>query len=248
MSVLAGDPTLTVLLWASLAAFSAGLGVVPRLLLGRLSLGALGWANALAAGLMLGVAYLLFTEGMGDAYAAGAAGAAVGLVLVRLTRALFDTVELDLNALDEAGPEYGYQVTLVNTVHAAFEGVAIGAAMTVSVPFGVSMAVALAIHNVPEGMILTEILRVRGVRTLHAAALAIATNLNQVLVAVVTFVVVAAAPAVGPWALGVAVGALLQLVLEELLPESYRQAGHTSIALVALLAMGMVVGLGGVGP
>ena len=57
-----------------------------------------------------------------------------------------------------------------------------------------------------------------------------------------------AAPAAQPWALGIAVGALLQLVLDELLPESYHQAGHTSIALVALLAMGMVVGLAGVAP
>jgi zinc transporter ZupT len=110
------------------------------------------------------------------------------------------------------------------------------------------MAVALAIHNIPEGMVLAEILPGRGVRTVHAAALAVAANINQVLVAVVTFAVVTAAPAAQPWALGIAVGALLQLVLDELLPESYHQAGHTSIALVALLAMGMVVGLAGVAP
>jgi zinc transporter ZupT len=41
------------------------------------------------------------------------------------------------------------------------------------------------------------------------------------------------------------VGAFLYLVLVELLPESYRQAGHTSIALVTLMAMGMVVLLTG---
>ena len=248
MTALATDPTLVVLLWASLSAFAAGLGVVPRMIRGRLSLGALGWANALAAGLMLGVAYLLLTEGLGEAIGAGAAGAALGVLSVILTRALIGTSEMDLNELCLAGPEYGYQVMLVNTLHAAFEGIAIGAAMSVSTPFGISMAIALAIHNVPEGMVLTEILRGRGVRTVHAAALAIAANLNQVLVAVVAFAVISAAPATQPWALGIAVGALLQLVLEELLPESYRQTGHTSIALVALLAMGMVVGLAGIAP
>ncbi|NNK64712.1 MAG: ZIP family metal transporter [Gemmatimonadetes bacterium] len=248
MSALMSDPTLVVLVWASLAAFAAGLGVVPRLIRGSLSRGALGWANALAAGLMLGVAYLLLTDGLGEAYWAGSAGAAVGVGAVILIRRLLGTAELDLNALRHAGPEYGYQVMLVNTVHAAFEGVAIGAAMSVSTPFGISTALALAIHNVPEGMVLTEILHGRGVRTLHAATLAVAANLNQVLVAVVTFALVSAAPAAQPWALGIAVGSLLQLVLAELLPESYHQAGHTSIALVALLAMGMVVGLAGVGP
>ena len=242
------DPTLTVLLWASLAAFAAGLGVLPRIALGGLPLPALGWANALAAGLMLGVAYLLLTAGMADRVVVGALGGVVGVGAVVLTHALIGTTDVDLNALDEASPAYGYQVMLVNTIHAAFEGVAIGAAMAVSATFGVSMAVALAIHNVPEGVVMTEIFRSRGVRPLHAMGLAVAANLNQVLVAVVTFAVVAAVPGLLPWALGLAVGSLVQLVLSELLPESYHQAGHTSIALVALLAMGMVVGLAGMAP
>jgi zinc transporter ZupT len=152
---------------------------------------------------------------------------------------------MDLNRLDEAGPAYGYQVVLVNALHATQEGVAIGAAMLVSLHFGISMALALAVHNIPEAMVLTSILAERGVRARHAAALAVAVNANQVLVAVVTFVVVGALPFLFPWAVGVAVGALIYLVLAELLPESYRQAGHTSIALVTLVAMGIVVALGG---
>ena len=36
-------------------------------------------------------------------------------------------------------------------------------------------------------------------------------------------------------------GALLYLIMAELLPHCYRQAGHTSIALVTILAMGIVV-------
>src|SRR3970282_1606429 len=137
----------------------------------------------------------------------------------------------------------GYQVVLVNTLHAGHEGVAIGAAMLVSLHFGISMAMALAVHNIPEAMVLTSILAGRGVRVHHAAALAVAANVNQVLVAVVTFAVVGALPALFPWAVGFAVGALIYLVLAELLPESYQQAGHTSIALVTLVAKGIVVAL-----
>jgi hypothetical protein len=40
------------------------------------------------------------------------------------------------------------------------------------------------------------------------------------------------------------VGSLIYLVLVELLPESYYQAGHTTIAVVTLVAMGIVVALG----
>lgn len=245
------DPTLTVLFYASLAAFAAGLGVLPRALGGRLPLPMLGWSNALASGLMLGVAYLLLVEGLDAALTGAAGGALLGLAVVRLTHFGTGVEELDLNALDELDPAYGYQVVLVNSLHAAYEGVAIGAAMLVSLPFGISMALALAVHNVPEAMVLSSILASRGVRLLHAAPLAMATNLNQVLLAVATFAVVGAVPGLLPWALGFAVGSLIYLVLAELLPESYREAGHTSIALVTLVAMGIVVALApapGAGP
>jgi len=248
MSLASLDPILTVLLWSSVAAFAAALGVVPQALRGRLALRVLGWSNALAAGLMLGVAYSLMAAGLVDGAVEGAVGALVGVAFVRVVHAVTGTAELDLNKLDELDPAYGYQVVLVNTFHGAYEGVAIGVAMLVSLPFGVSMALALAVHNVPEAMVLTSILAGRGVRLVHAAPLAVATNLNQVLLSVVTVAVVGALPVLLPWALGFAVGALFYLVLVELLPESYHQAGNTSIALVTLVAMGIVVALGGGGP
>jgi zinc transporter ZupT len=235
------DPTLTVLLYSSLAALAALVGVLPQVFRGVPRLPEIGWANALAAGLMMGVAYTLLTAGLGDHLAQGGVGALLGIGFVRITHALTDTGELDLETLDEVGPEFGYKSLLADTLHAAHEGIAIGAAMAISLPLGISMALALAVHNVPEGMILGRVLSRQGMGVLQASALAVATNVNQVLLAVVTFAVTGAAPAVLPWITGFAVGALLYLLLVELLPESYRQAGRTSIALVTLVAMGMVV-------
>jgi zinc transporter ZupT len=242
------DPTLTVLLYSSVAAFAAGLGVIPQAVLGRLALPILGWSNALAGGLMLGVAYSLLSLGLQSGPVMGGVGALIGVAFVRIVHAVTGTDDLDLNQLDELDPAYGYQVVLVNSLHGAYEGVAIGVAMLVSLPFGISMALALAVHNIPEAMVLTAIVRERGLPFLNALALAVATNVNQVLLAVVTFAVVGALPVLFPWAVGFAVGALVYLVLAELLPESYHQAGHTSIALVTLVAMGIVVALGGGAP
>jgi ZIP family zinc transporter len=239
------DPVLTVLVYSSLSAAAASLGVLPHVVMGRVALPVLGWGNALASGLMLGVAYTLLYAGLDQATLQGALAALAGVAFVRLAHFGTGTHDVDLNRLEDTGPAYGYQVLLVNTLHAAYEGVAIGAAMLLSLPFGISMAVALAIHNIPEAMVLTAILRGRGVRMDHILALSVAINLNQVLLAVVTFAVVAALPALLPWAIGFAVGALIYLVLVELLPESYRQAGPTSIALVTLVAMGIVVALNG---
>lgn len=237
--------TLVVLLYSSVAAVTAALGVLPLAGGRRPSLRLIGWANALASGLMLGVAYALMVSGLDRGALASGAGALIGIIVVFLTHAVTGTAKLELNRLDEPRPEYTYQVILVNALHAAHEGIAIGVAMAVDLPFGILMALALAVHNIPEATILSTLVMSRSLRMRNAALLSVALNVNQVLLAVVTFSLLAAAPSVFPWALGFAVGALIYLVMVELLPESYREAGHTSIALVTLVAMAIVVLLRG---
>lgn len=241
------EPTLAVLLYASLAAACAALGVVP--LLGRRGVpGAwIGWASALAAGVMLGAAYM-FTA-VEEARAVPAAlGAALGIFFIAGTHSATGTSDLELTRRCAQGPTYGYRVVLVNTLHSASEGVAIGVAMAADLSFGIFTAFAMAVHNIPEATVLASVVRAGGVRLRQAAGLAVATNLSQPLLAVATYAVVSAAPSLLPWALGFATGALLNLVMVELLPESYREAGHTSIALVTSVAMALVVLLEGLTP
>jgi zinc transporter ZupT len=235
------NATLVVLLYSTLAASAAALGVIPVAWRGSVPLAWIGWSNALASGLMLGVAYSLMVTGLEQAAIWGGVGALLGIAFVHLSHAATGTAEMDLNRLDEPSPEYGFQVILVNALHAAHEGVAIGVGMAVSLPFGILMALALAVHNIPEAAIQTTIVTKRGARLRDAAALAVVTNVNQILLAIVSFSVLEAAPGLLPWAVGFAVGALIYLVMVELLPESYREAGHTSIAVVTVVAMGMVV-------
>jgi zinc transporter ZupT len=241
------DPTLTVLLYSSIAAGMSGLGALPLAFRDRPPVKWIGWANALAAGLMLGAAYALMVAGSDHHAAAGAVGAVLGVAFVYLTHAASRTADLDLNRLDETSPDYGYKVLLLNTLHSAPEGLAIGVAMIVSLPFGIFMALAIAVHNIPEATVLCAILTSRGVKRLEAAGLAVFTDVSQILLAVFTYSIVLAAPSMLPWALGFAVGSLVYLVMVELLPESYRQAGHTTIALVTIVSMGIIVLLGRAG-
>lgn len=223
-------------------------GVLPLLHARPLPAVAIGWANALAAGAMLGVAYVLMAAGIGHGALVGGAGAVLGIAFVFFTHAAAGTETLDLNRLDDTSPDYGYKVLLINALHSGSEGVAIGAAMAVSMPFGIFTAVAIALHNIPESTVLCAILRARGARLSNAAGLAVVADLTQVLMAVVTFALLVAAPGAIPWALGFAFGSLVYLVLAELLPESYREAGSTTIAVVTVMAMGIVVLLGGMAP
>lgn len=239
------DPTLTVLLYSSLAALVSALGVLPLLGRERLPIPGIGWGNAVAAGFMLGAAYLLMAAGLKLGALIEAAGAALGIGFVFLTHVVSGVEDLHLNRLDRSSPEYAYKVMLVNWLHSASEGVAIGAAMAVSLPFGIFVALAMALHNIPEVTALAAVLRGQGVRLAHAAGLGTVANTSQVLLAIVTFAIIRAAPGTLPWALGFAMGSLIYLVMAELLPESYHQAGHTTIAVVTVLAMAIVVLVGG---
>jgi len=239
------DPILLVLAYAAAAATTASLGAAPFLIRRQLPVAWLGWANAVAAGLMLGAAYLLFVRGLRSAPGIAPVGAGLGILFVVWTHHALGTAEIDLHQLADTPPEYGYQVFLVATLHSAAEGIAIGAAMAVSLPFGGFLALAIALHNIPEGAVLCAILGARGVRVASAAGLAVIANVGQVLLAIVAYALIAAAPGIRPWTVGFAVGALFHLVMVELLPESYRQAGHRSIALATIVAMGMVVLLSG---
>lgn len=231
------NPVLVVLAVATGAALAAALGILPLLARASPPIAWFAWANALAAGMMLAAAFALAEPVREPASGAFALAAVLGILFIHGSRAFSQTREPALNRLDEAAPEYGYEVLLVGSLHSVAEGVAIGAAMASDTTFGIFVAVALALHNVPEGTLLAAVFRSRGVSLPRAAALAVVANLGQVILAVASFTVVVAVPAALPWALGFAAGALVYLVMVDLLPESYAGAGPTSIALAVILAM-----------
>jgi zinc transporter ZupT len=241
------EPILVVLICATAAALVAALGVLP--LIGREEVPGrwLGWSNAAAAGMMLAATFVLADAGVSDATLSFGFGALLGIAFIHGSRAFSGTEELALNQLHEASLAYGYEVLLVSSLHSAAEGIAIGALMAVDLSAGIFVTVALALHNMPEATLLAAVFRSRGVSMRRTAALAVISNASQVLMAVSTFAILEAAPVALPWALGIAAGAVLYLVMIDLLPESYRQAGPTSIALVTILAMGAFALIRGAG-
>lgn len=235
------DGTLATLLYATVAALAAGLGALPSAFRREFPERWLGWANALAAGLMLGIAYILTIEGLrNETPIPGAAGAVLGILWVYASHAFAGTSELRLNLTEETPPDYGYKILLVNSLHSASEGLAIGVAMVIEIRLGIVLALAFGVHNVAEAVTLTAVLRPRGVGAARAAILAILTNASQVLLAVTGYAVIQAAPIALPWALGFAVGAMIYLSAVELLPEAYDEAHHTGIAVVAAVAISVV--------
>jgi len=239
------EPILVVLAFSTLSAFTAPIGVLPLRSRQAVPSAWIGWANSLAAGFMLGTAYLLAETALVGHPERAAIGGLLGIGYAYLSHRASGVEDVDLNRLEDVDPLYGYRILFVGGLHGAMEGLAIGLAMLESLPFGILVALALAVHNIPEAAVLGSVLRSSGLGVSRTAGLAVAANVGQVLFAVVAYAVVPAVPGLYPWALGFAAGGLSYLVLSELLPGAYDRAGPVSIGLVTSVATGFVVLLGG---
>jgi len=238
---------LTVLLYASVAALASIPGGLVHWSADIRRNRWIGWAHALAAGGMLGAAFVL-TAVPGMAPLAAAAGGALGVGFIVFTHSLTGMDTLDLSRPDRTDPTAAPRLVLTHALHACTEGVAIGVAMAIDLRLGVFMALAIAVHNIPEAALLGGATRDGDEGGARPLGLSILSNLGQPVFAVGAWVLISVEPHFLPWALGFAVGALLNLVMTELLPASYREAGSTSIAVVASVSLALVVLLGHVLP
>jgi zinc transporter ZupT len=217
---------LELLLWSVLAALAAGLG---PFFIGRKYL---GWANAFAAGMMLGAGYLVMETGLNRAPVLASTGAALGIAATFVVHWLLGLGSRPVTAY------------AASAVHSAPEGVAMGAAMALSPVFGGFVVLTLALHNISESAVVVSNLELHGYKTGRATVLAVGARVTQVLLAFVAFVIATTSAAALSLTLGFAFGALVYLCVAELLPDAYHTAGRTSIAVVATVAAGVVSLLG----
>ena len=129
------------------------------------------------------------------------------------------------------------------TAHSAAEGIGIGAAFGDTSTFGLLIAVAIAIQNIPEGLAISLVLVPRGTPVLSAAGWSVFSSLPQPLLAVPAFLFVEQFSALLPAALGFAAGAMVWMVCRELLPDAWNEGprravvAHTAIAFALMLAL-----------
>ena len=104
------------------------------------------------------------------------------------------------------------------------------------------ITVAIAVHNIPEGLAISAVLRPRGVSVWKCAGWSIFSSLPQPLMAVPAFLFVEVFRPALPYGIGFAAGAMVFMVLVELLPEAYETERKPAVALlVSLTLVGMVL-------
>jgi zinc transporter ZupT len=232
-----------VFVYALLTAIAAGLGALPFLIVRTISERFVACSEAIAAGLMLGASFGLVAEG--TAYGSGQTviGGFLGVVFILVTQRILgerESHELVFEAARGEGARRMLLMVIVMTVHSFAEGVAVGVSFGGGITLGAVITIAIAIHNVPEGVAITAVLRPQGVSVPRCAAWSVFSSLPQPLMAVPAFLFVETFRTALPYGLGFAAGAMVFMVLGELLPEAY---GHGKRAQVATLAAASAVGM-----
>ncbi len=244
-----------VLVAASLTAVATGFGALPFLFVENIGERWLGIGNALAAGLMLGASIGLVLEAIsledvGQPIPRLLIGIGLGSVLVIVSHRLLENREADFSIGQVQGASAVQMLMIVGimTVHSFAEGIGVGVSYGDGDTFGAFISVAIAIHNIPEGLAISLILIPRGTTVLKSALWSMFSSLPQPLMAVPAFLFVLFFRPFLPVGLGLAAGAMVWMVFRELLPEALDDMPGrvvypvAALAVVAMLAFQFLIG------
>lgn len=151
-------------------------------------------------------------------------------------------------ALNQAeGPRTAWRrsilLVIAITLHNIPEGLAVGVGFagviagipSVSLSSAIALAVGIGIQNAPEGIAVAMPLRAEGLSRFRAFWYGQLSALVEPCAAVLGAAAVVSMSALLPYALSFAAGAMIYVVVEELIPESH-QAGNVDLATVAFVA------------
>ena len=136
---------------------------------------------------------------------------------------------------------------LAVVLHNVPEGMAVGVVFagmlagneSISVTAALALAVGIAIQNFPEGAIVSMPLRPQGTRRGSAFVYGMASGAVEPLAALVTILLTELLVPILPYLLAFAAGAMIYVVVEELIPE-LQEGGHSNIGIIGV-AVGFVL-------
>ncbi|WP_370647527.1 ZIP family metal transporter [Rhodohalobacter sp. 614A] len=234
---------------ALITAIATGFGAIPFLFVKNFDNKWLGIGNSIAAGLMLGASIGLVYEGV---YLENVemrimkviAGLLLGGILVLLSHYFLERTDKDYSIGQVTGANAVKMLMIVGimTVHSFAEGIGVGVSFGDSASFGSFISIAIAIHNIPEGLAISLVLIPRGTSVRNSTLWSIFSSLPQPIMAVPAFLFVLAFKTYLPVGLGVAAGAMFWMVFRELIPDALKELSRKNVyALTAVTAIAMII-------
>ena len=232
--------------WAT--AFATGLGAIPVFFLGERAAAYTAGLTGFAAGLM-GVAAVLGL--LIPAFQDGSTGVVVvstllGVVFLLATRQFVRHRDEHLAVDRQLGEsaQRSLLVVLVLFVHSIPEGLAIGTAFaSTREGLGLFVILAVALQNIPEGTATALPMQAAGYSRARMFWAAVLTSVPQPFFAVGAFVLVDSVTALLPASFAFAAGAMLALVMFDLVPASFTRAGWRMASVGAAAGGALMVAL-----
>nr|DAD38572.1 TPA_asm: hypothetical protein HUJ06_012894 [Nelumbo nucifera] len=242
-----GRVSISTVAWFTLAmAAATGLGAVPFFFV-ELDPQWAGVCNGMAAGVMLAASFDLLQEG--QSHGSGnwvVFGILAGGMFIWLCKKFLEQYG-EISMLDIKGAEASKVVLVIGimTLHSFGEGSGVGVSFAGSKGFsqGLLVTLAIAVHNIPEGLAVSMVLASRGVSPKNAMLWSVITSLPQPIVAVPSFICADAFNKLLPFCTGFAAGCMIWMVIAEVLPDAFKEASPSQVASAATLSVAFMEAL-----
>ncbi|KAF3334047.1 putative zinc transporter [Carex littledalei] len=227
--------------WLTLAmAAATGLGAIPFFFV-ELEAQWAGVCNGLAAGVMLAASFDLVQEGQEHGSGSWVViGILCGGIFIWLCKKFLEQ-HGEVSMLDIKGAEASKAILVVGimTLHSFGEGSGVGVSFAGTKGFsqGILITLAIAVHNIPEGLAVSMVLASRGVSPQKAMLWSFITSLPQPIVAVPAFLCADAFNKVLPFCTGFAAGCMIWMVIAEVLPDAFKEANPSQVASAGTIAV-----------
>lgn len=178
---------------------------------------------------------------------------AIGFLLGMAFLLLLDTIipHLHLDSNEPEGPDSRLKKTtmlvLAVTLHNLPEGMAVGVVFAgaisgnsgITMAGAVALAIGIAIQNFPEGAIISMPLKSEGVSKPRAFIYGMLSGIVEPIGAIITILLTNIVTPILPYILSFAAGAMIYVVVEELIPES-QSGDHSNIGTIGV-AIGFTI-------
>jgi len=247
----ANPKMLAALLGGSAAAAATALGTLPVLFAQNFSRRTYDSFLGFGAGVMLGAtAFSLVIPALNAASSARAgswesslmvgAGILAGAGAILLMSRAVQTDGILSTDPDQVSLRRAWLFVWAVALHNLPEGLAIGVAFAgIDLEKATSLATGVSIQDVPEGLVVALALHSVGYSRLAAVGMGIVSGLIEPIAAVFGVALIGIAAGLLPYALAAAAGAMLLVIVNDVIPES-RQSGNGTQASVALV-IGFIV-------
>ncbi|MCS7244607.1 MAG: ZIP family metal transporter [candidate division WOR-3 bacterium] len=222
-------------MYALVSDLATGIGAIPFFFIKDIKKKILGFLEALAGGLMMGASFNLIFEGINLNILLLNIGMILGILLVVASNNFLNGKELALGNIRGISAKRAILFLFIMTAHSFAEGIAIGVSFGGRENLGILTSVAIAIHNIPEGLAISLYLISQGASPIACLFWSIFSSLPQPIMAVPSYILVEIFKPILPFGFGFAAGAMIYLVLWDIIPSSLKSVSQEFNSITIIL-------------